>query len=88
MWCYAANTLARAAMVVAAIAIIEAAAVRFPAVILERSVVLRSGPSEATTRLHALLSGGYWRFLGAGIALRARNWTVYTVLLQRTAILS
>jgi hypothetical protein len=50
---------ARAATVVAVIALIEAAAIRIPTVIFERSVVLRSGPSEVTTRLQALLSGGY-----------------------------
>jgi len=58
------NNPARAAIVVAVVAIIEAAAIRIPTVIFERSVVLRSGPSEVTTRLHALLSGGYWRFIG------------------------
>jgi hypothetical protein len=58
------NNPARAAIVVAVVAIIEAAAIRIPTVIFERSVVMRSGPSEVTTRLQALLAGGYWRFIG------------------------
>ena len=56
--------LARAAAILAVLALIEAAAIRIPTVNFERSVVLRSGPSEATTRLQALLSGGLWRFIG------------------------
>lgn len=66
----------RAAIVVAVIAIIEAAAIRIPTVIFERSVVLRSSPSEATTRLQALLSGGYWRFIGVPIEVGISNTSV------------
>ena len=60
---------ARAAIVVAVVAIIEAAVIRIPTVIFERSVVLRSGRSEVTTQLQALLSGGYWRFIGGDVAM-------------------
>jgi len=58
------TNLARAVIIVAILALIEAAAVRIPTVIFERSVVLRSEPSEARTRLQTLLSGGYWRYVG------------------------
>src|SRR5262249_9342623 len=43
--------------------LIEAAVIRIPTVIFERSTVLRSDPSEATTRLRTLL-GNSWRFIG------------------------
>jgi hypothetical protein len=70
------NYLARAAIVVAVVAMIEAAAIRIPTVIFERSVVLRSGPSEVTTRLQALLSGGYWRFIGVPVEVGYPNTSV------------
>jgi hypothetical protein len=70
------NNLARAAIVVGVIAMIEAAAIRIPTVIFERSVVLRSGPSEVTTRLQALLSGGYWRFIGVPVDVGSPNTSV------------
>ena len=67
---------ARAAIVVAVVAMIEAAAIRIPTVIFERSVVLRSGRSEVTTRLQALLSGGYWRFIGVPVGVGMPNTSV------------
>src|SRR5262249_45007959 len=52
------------------------AAIRIPTVIFERSFVLRSGPSEVTTRLQALLSGGYWRFIGVPVDVGSPNTSV------------
>src|SRR5262249_19037978 len=57
------SNVGRAATVVAVVALIEAAVIRIPTVIFERSTVLRSDPSEATTRLRTLL-GNSWRFIG------------------------
>jgi hypothetical protein len=70
------NNPAPAAIVVAVVAMIEAAAIRVPTVIFERSVILRSGPSEVTTRLQALLSGGYWRFIGVPVEVGYPNTSV------------
>lgn len=51
-----------AATILAVVALVEAAAVRIPTILFERSVVAQSVPSTATRQLQALLEGGSWRF--------------------------